>query len=87
MRVEGVALEDHRDVAILRRLVVHHHVADLQRAASDVFKSSDHAQRGGLPAARRSNEDHELAVHNIEREVVDGEHLAVLLRHAFKGHR
>ena len=66
VRVEGVALEDHRDVAILRRLVVHHHVTNLQRAASDVFKSGDHAQRGGLAAARRSYEDHELTVHNIE---------------------
>ena len=51
VRVEGVALEDHGDVAVLWSDVVDHLVADQQGAVGDVFEARDHAQRGGLAAA------------------------------------
>jgi hypothetical protein len=72
VRVERVVLEDHRDVAILRRELVHHVAADLQLALRDVLEPGDHPERGGLPAAGRPDEDHELAVLDLEVHVPDG---------------
>ena len=72
VRVERVVLEHHRDVAVLRRLVVHHLVADPQLALGDVLEPGDHPQRGGLAAAGGPDEDHELAVLDREAHVPDG---------------
>ena len=77
VRVERVALEDHRDVAVLGREVVDHAVADLELALGDVLEAGDHAQRGRLAAARRADEDQELLVLDLEVEIVDGDHIAV----------
>ncbi len=51
VRVQGVALEHHRDVAILRRDVVDTPVANVDRAVSDLFQSRQQAQRRCLAAA------------------------------------
>ena len=72
VRVERVVLEHHRDVAVLRRLVVDDLAADLQLAVGDVLEPGDHPQRGRLPAAGRADEDHELAVGDVEVDVLDG---------------
>ena len=42
VRVERVALEDHRDVAVPRGHVVDDAVADLDRALADLFEPGDH---------------------------------------------
>ncbi len=77
--VERIALEDHRDVAILRRDVVDDLLADSQRSVGDLFQAGDHAQAGGLAAAGRPDEDHELRVADVEVEVVHGDDVAVSL--------
>ena len=51
VRIERVALEDHRDVAILGRDVVDDAIADPQLAAGDLLESGDHPQAGRLAAA------------------------------------
>ena len=53
------------------------------------FQAGDHAQRRRLPAARRPEQDHELAVRHVERHRVHGERVArrVALREAIEGHR
>ena len=79
MRVEGVALEDHGNVAVLRRDVVDDLVADQQGAIGDLLKAGNHAERGGFAAARGPYEHHELAISDLKGEVFDGEDLAVLL--------
>ena len=76
VRIKGVALEDHRDVAILRRDVVDKLVVDIQFAAGDVLKAGHHAQRGGLSAARRTDENDEFLVFNLEVEIADGHNIA-----------
>ena len=86
VRVERVALEDHRDVAILRRDVVDDAVADPQGAVGDLLEPGDHPQAGGLAAARWSDQDHELAVADLEVQVVDGEEVAVLLVDVLERH-
>jgi hypothetical protein len=72
VRIERVVLEDHRDVAVAGREVVDDAVADQQLALGDVLQPRDHPQRGRLPAARRADEDHELAVLDLEVHVLDG---------------
>ena len=72
VRVERVVLEDHGDVAVLGRAVVDHVAADLQLAAGDVLEPGDHPQRRRLAAARRPDEDHELAVGDVEVHLLDG---------------
>ena len=71
MRVERVALEDHGDVAVLGRHIDNVDSADPKAAAGDVLQSRDHSQRGGFAAAGRPDEDQELAVLDLEVQLVD----------------
>ena len=70
VRVEGVGLEDHRDVAVLGLDVVDHATVDLEGAGGDVLEAGDHAQRRGLAAAGRADEDDELLVSDLKVEVL-----------------
>jgi hypothetical protein len=72
VRVQRVVLEHHRDVAIARRQVVDALAADDQIALRDVLEARDHAQCGRLPAAGRPDEDHELAVADLQVDALDG---------------
>ena len=72
VRVERVVLEHHGDVPVLRRQVVDHPVADLDRAAGDLLEPGDGPQRGGLAAPGGTDEYHELAVFDVKAQVVNG---------------
>jgi hypothetical protein len=76
MRVERVALEDHRDVAVAGRDVVDHPTADRDGAGGDLLEARDHAERGALAAAGRPHEHHERAVGDREVDRVDRLHPA-----------
>jgi hypothetical protein len=90
VRVQRVVLEHHRQVALARRLVVDPGSSDDHVAAGDVLQPDDHAEQGRLPAAGRADEDHELAVVDVQADVVHrGEAVAVLLddvAHLDRGH-
>jgi hypothetical protein len=89
VRVQGVVLKNHRDVAVLRRDFIHDALADRKPARRDRLESGDHAQRGALPASGRPNEHDELAVRDIQIDAVHS-HVAVSalvhLAHAFQRH-
>ena len=87
VRVERVALEDHRDVAILGRDVVDDAVADPQRPGGDLLEAGDHPQAGRLAAARWSDQDHEFAVADLQVEVLYGLEIAVHLVDVLERHR
>jgi hypothetical protein len=72
VRVQRVVLKHHRDVPILRRLVVDDGATDLQLAVGDVLQPRHHSQRGRLSAPRRPDQDHQLVVGDVEIEVLDG---------------
>jgi hypothetical protein len=76
VRVERVVLEDHGHVSPPGRDVVDHVAADADGARRDRLKAGDHAQRGGLAAAGRADEHHELPVGDVQGEPVDGGHAA-----------
>ena len=77
VRIEGVALEHHRDVAVARREVGHVPAADRHAARRDLLEPGDHPQQGRLAAAGRADENHELAVGDRQADVVDGHDIAV----------
>ena len=72
VRVQRVVLEHHRDVPVLRRQVRDVAVTDADGAAVDVLETREHAQGGGLAAAGGADEDEELAVLDVDVELVDG---------------
>jgi hypothetical protein len=78
MRVERVVLEDHRDVAILRRDAVDDAFADPDMALGDRLEPGHHAERRGLTAAGRPDQHHELAVRDLEAEIGNGEGAVVV---------
>jgi hypothetical protein len=90
VRVEGVALEHHGDVAILGSDVVDYGVPDREGPMGHVFETSHHTQGGGLPAPRWTQEDQELTIGDLQVEVVDGGDVPEGLADAVKrnlGHR
>jgi hypothetical protein len=74
VRVEGIVLEDHRDVALLRRNVRHVAVANEDGSVADLLEPRDAAEECRLPAAGRADEHHELSVLDRQVDAVDGTH-------------
>ena len=72
VRVEGVVLKHHRDVAILRREVRDVALTDEDRAVVDLFEPREHPQRSRLAGARRPDEDDELTLLDVQVERVHG---------------
>src|SRR5215211_1167147 len=75
VRVEGVVLEDHRDVPLARRKLVDDLISDKHLAGADVLEAGDHAQRRRLTTPRRPDEHDELPVGDIQVHLVDGDHV------------
>ena len=72
MGVERIALEDHGDVAVAGGHVVDDALADLDDALADLLEARHHAQRRRLAAAGRADENHELAVGDLQVHVRHG---------------
>jgi hypothetical protein len=69
--VERVVLENHGDVAVLRRDIVHSAVPDEDVAAGDFLEARNHPQGGRFATARWSHEHDEFLVLDFEVEVSD----------------
>src|SRR5205085_1703454 len=73
--IEGVVLEDHCDIAVLGRDIVHDAITDKDLAGSGLLEPSDHAQSGRLAAPGGADEDEELLISNLEIDLVDRDDL------------
>ena len=73
MRIQGVALEHHRDIAILRGNMVDQLVVDVQFTLGDILQTGDHAQGGGLAAAGRPDQDDKLFILDLQVEIAHGD--------------
>ncbi len=88
MGEQGIGLEDHADIAVGSRQLCHIDVANENPPGARHLKPGDHAQRGGLAAARWTQQRHQLAGLNIERDVVNSLHgAAIELRDMLEYHR
>ena len=77
--VERVALEDHGHVAVLGVDVVDDAVTDGDGPTGDFLEPGHQAQGGRLAAARRAEEHQQLAVRDVQGQVVDRGGVAELL--------
>ena len=71
VRIQRVVLEHHRDVPFLRGHAVDDAFADQDLAFADFLEAGDHAQQGGLAAARGADEHRELAIGDLDIDAVD----------------
>ncbi len=69
--VQGVVLEDHRDVAVTRLFAGDVASTDGDDAGVGRFQTGQGTQGGGLTATGRSDEDEELAVGDLQVQVLD----------------
>jgi len=69
LRVQGIVLEYHRDVASPRFEVSDVAAVNEDSASVGVFEARDDAKRGRLSTAGRTDEHHELAVLGCERKI------------------
>src|SRR5690606_6510067 len=65
---ERVALEHHADVSLVRRRILHGFSVYENVAGRRLDETSQHLQRRGLATAGRSEEGHEFAVLDAERQ-------------------
>ena len=72
VREEGIVLEDHGQVPVLRHDAVHRLAADAYDAPRGSLETGQHAQCRRLATPRRADHDEELTVFDLEVEVVDG---------------
>ncbi|MNV67920.1 hypothetical protein D3C71_1607410 [compost metagenome] len=72
MRVQRIALEHHRQVALARGLVGDVAAVQHQGAAVDIFEPRNQPQQRGLATARGADEDDELALLDGEVDALDG---------------
>src|SRR6266542_5301063 len=82
VREQRVRLEDGIDVALVRRLARDRLLAEVDRALGRFLETADHAQRRRLAAARGAEQGEEAAAIDLERELLDGDHVVEALRHA-----
>ena len=69
--IQGVVLEHHGDVPVLRLHVVHALAVDQQVTAGDILQTGHHPQSGGLAAAGGTHQHDELPVGDLQIEVLD----------------
>ena len=69
VRIQGVVLENHGDVAILGSNVVDEFVADVELTVGDLFETSNHSQGGGFSAAGRTYENDKFLIFDVQAEI------------------
>ena len=79
VREQGVVLEDRVHVPLERRKPRHVLALELDQAAGRLLEPADHPERGRLAAAGRAEEAEELAVTDLEVDLVDRHLVAELL--------
>src|SRR3954463_5198895 len=77
VRIERVGLEHHRHTPVGRFQICHVPAADADAALGDVLQPGDGPQQRGFSAARGADKDHELAVFDVQPDVVQDLDIAV----------
>ncbi|ELY39605.1 phenol hydroxylase [Natronorubrum tibetense GA33] len=77
--VERVVLEYHRDIPVFRVDVRDVLVADRDRSSGGLLEAGQHSERRRLSATGRTDDGNELAVFDIEIQIVDGDDRAAVV--------
>ena len=87
VRVEGVVLEHHGHVAVLRGQVVDGFATHAQGPRGDVLQARDHPQGRRLARAGRADQDHELPFGDVQVQLGHRrQSVRVDLAHLFQVH-
>ncbi|KAG1255290.1 hypothetical protein G6F65_016700 [Rhizopus arrhizus] len=86
VRIQRDALEHHGHVAPVGRHLVHAPVGDADLTARGRVQPGDHVQRGGLAAAGRPEQHHELAVADVQVQRAHGLEVGIGLLDALQGY-
>ena len=78
-RIKRVELEDHGDVPLLRRQIVHAPPRNHDIPGRGTLETGNHAQRRRLAAARRAEQADDLACRHGKIDIPDGDERAELL--------
>ncbi len=81
---QRIGLEHHVDRALVGRDAAHVLAVQRDAARCRLLEARQHAHQRGLAAARSAKQRKELAIENIERQIIDGGEVAENLRHIFK---
>ena len=84
MREKRVVLKDGADVALVGLQMLDAGAVETDFSRGGFLESGDHAQRGGLAAARGTEQGEELAAREVQRNAVDGVVRGVVLRNVAK---
>ena len=84
---QRVALEDRVHVALVGRHGLHRLALEVDASLAGLLEAGHHAQRRGLAAARGAEQREELALLDLEVEVVHGHRVAEALGHALEADR
>src|SRR5262249_30533016 len=76
VRPERVVLEDHADLALVRRQAAHDTIAEADLPAVRLVEAGKQAKQRRLPAAGGAEEREQLSVADPELDAVDGGHRA-----------
>lgn len=66
MRIQRVALENHRNIAVLRRNVIDAALADIHITVRDLLKTCNHTQRSRFTAAGRADQHDKFLVRDFK---------------------
>ena len=72
MGVKSIVLENHGNVAVFRRNIIHQFAVNVQLTGTDLFQTGNHTQGRGLAAAGRTDQDDKLFVGNVQIEGLNG---------------
>ena len=82
---EGVALEHHGHVPLTWRHIIHPLSAEVKVAVGDGFEARDHAERGGFPAARRTQENDPFPFADFKIQFLDDVFVSIRFAYVFEG--
>ncbi len=69
MRIQRVALENHRDIAVFRLHIVHALAIDIKVAGGNLLQPSNHTQGRGFATSGRTDKNDKLLVLNLKVEI------------------
>ncbi len=74
MGIEGVVLEDHGNITVFRRHIIHQKITDIYVTGSYLLQARNHPQGGGFPATGRSDKNNKLLIPHFQVGVVYRHH-------------